>query len=92
MVISKTCGKQLSMMDIAKAASKEYGITLEEFRKIIKQPEHPYELRDEFAMAAMQGIVTYGAYGGSTSPRAIALKAYTLADAMLEEREVKNEN
>lgn len=88
MVISKTCGKQLSMMDIAKAASKEYGITLDEFRRIIKQPEHPYELRDEFAMAAMQGMISSGKAFNLSK---VAKDAYIMADVMLEAKKIKYE-
>lgn len=86
MVVSKTCSNQISMLDIAKAASKEYGITLEEFRKIIKQPEHPYELRDQFAMAAISSMTM-----NSSNINDVVRIAYKFADAMLEARKVKNE-
>lgn len=86
MVVSHTCGNKVTMLDIAKAASKEYGITLDEFRRIIKQPEYPYELRDQFAMAAISSMTM-----NSSNIDVVVRIAYKFADAMLEARKVKNE-
>jgi hypothetical protein len=45
-------------------------------------------LRDEFAMAALTGLLAMGADGGwSAEPGAYAKRAYAYADAMLAARE-----
>lgn len=82
MVVNK-----FTTLDIAKAATKELGITLDEFRKIIKQPEHPYDLRDQFAMAAISSMTI-----NSSNINSMVRLAYKFADAMLEARKVKNES
>lgn len=60
----------------------------------IKEPEatpteRPKDLRDEFAMAALSGLLAGGAtYGGRTDDRrATAGDAYAFATAMMEARE-----
>jgi hypothetical protein len=47
----------------------------------------PKTLRDEFAMAAMGGI----SYFVALSDEQKAIRAYAVADAMMKEREKKNE-
>jgi hypothetical protein len=44
-------------------------------------------LRDEFAMAALTGMVAYSGYGNFTDFASISFK---YADAMMEEREKQN--
>lgn len=47
-------------------------------------------LRDQFAMAAMQGVLAsndYGAFRGGALIEGVALTSYRIADAMLTERE-----
>lgn len=49
----------------------------------IEEPDRP-TLRDQFAMAALTGIVMDD--NGTLVPRRIALAAYDIADAMMEAR------
>lgn len=52
----------------------------------------PKDLRDEFAMVALQGILA--SYAGSTKApddERLAKYAYNLADAMMKEREARHE-
>lgn len=44
-------------------------------------------LRDQFAIAALQGLCAYsGSYGGNNGPGELSARAYEVADAMLEAR------
>jgi hypothetical protein len=43
--------------------------------------------RDEFAMAALTGLLAARSYRGTTDARVYATDAYILADAMLKQRE-----
>lgn len=67
-----------------------YGLTLSETMQIVNIPLHPFEMRDEFAKAAVQGILAgwnYEAEGNSVlKTEATAKRAYLIADAMLEAR------
>ena len=50
-------------------------------------------LRDQFAMAALTGIITRSAtYFGDTEFKNFAINAYLIADAMLVARDVSTEN
>jgi hypothetical protein len=69
---------------------EKYNLTLNEFRELINLPEHPHELRDDFAKVALQGILStsHGPYffkDPYVEP-IIAENAYRLADAMLAAR------
>ena len=57
-----------------------YGLPLAEVIRILDTPEHPAEMRDEFAMAAMQH---YTFHDGDDQD---ARRCYEIADAMLEAR------
>jgi len=62
----------------------EENITTEESKKAI---QYHVELRDWFAGQALAGIMTDGAYGEDDCI-AVAMLAYSFADAMLKEREI----
>lgn len=71
---------------------ERFGLSLTEALEVMKTPVHPAGLRDEFAMAAMSGMLANQSLRGSYPQ--VAKSAYTAADAMLEERikEKSNEN
>ncbi len=63
-----------------------YGLTLSETMDVVNIPLHPISMRDEFAKAALQGIVFTQIPGDEAPSAGIARYAYELADAMLKER------
>lgn len=63
-----------------------YGLTLSETMDIVNIPLHPNTMRDDFAKAALQGIVFAQIPGDEAPSAGIARYAYELADAMLKER------
>jgi len=54
-----------------------------------RERKEAMRLRDEFAMAALTGIIASGVRGGHVSPVASATTAYAVADAMVEARVLK---
>lgn len=69
--------------DVYNCARANLGLSLEQFKKIVKTPEHPETLRDEFAKFALQGILTNNKYESDVS---IVKAAYKFADLILKER------
>jgi hypothetical protein len=57
-----------------------YGLTLSQTMDIVNIPLHPFDMRDDFAKAALTGLT---AKFGSIDT---AKRAYEIADAMLKER------
>lgn len=74
---------------------EHYGLTISEVMQFVNIPIHPFEMRDDFARAALTGIISTSAapYFGidSSCAERIAKNAYNIADAMLEARIKKDE-
>lgn len=64
----------------------KYSLTMHELVELLKIPVHPRELRDEFAMTALAGLITTRPACSATIMKERARSAYQYADAMLEER------
>lgn len=78
--------------DLLAYLAGSHGLSFEETLRIFKVPEHPRELRDEFAMAAMQGMLSNTDRDDEDLHRRgllaplVAQNAYLFADAMLAQR------
>lgn len=62
-----------------------YGLTISETMQIVNIPLHPIEMRDEFARAALTGLMA------KNDTVSNAKRAYEVADAMLAAR-IKHED
>lgn len=69
--------------EIFEHARDHFGISLEQFKQIVKTPTHPGSMRDEFAAFALQGLLAKGSC--DTYLRAVQ-RSYEIADLMLQER------
>lgn len=63
--------------------AEHFGLTKLQAMEVIRTPTHPRELRDEFAKAAITGVI---AEAVCYPEEDMAEMAYKLADAMLKER------
>lgn len=67
---------------------EHYGLTINEVMQFLNLPLHPHTLRDDFAKAALQGLIA-GCYAGNNSGFTVegnVVAAYEYADAMLDKR------
>lgn len=85
----------LTWQMVVDAAAESIGASKAEVMAAIKQPLHPAGMRDEFATAALTGLmsgnykwsdVSFSPVCGKTDGQNTALCAYHVADAMLEAR------
>lgn len=79
-----------TIKDVVDLIRDRYGLSMSEALELLRTPIHPRELRDEFAMRALTGIVS-NPESGCNSTSDLAHYAYQCADSMLKER-IKNEN
>ena len=67
---------------------EHYGLTINEVMQFLNLPLHPLTLRDDFAKAALQGLIA-GCFSGSNSGFTVegnVVAAYEYADEMLDRR------
>ena len=86
---------QPTQREIIEHVREHFGISGKQVVQIMRTPEHPEELRDEFAMIAMASLtpIYWAALDVYESASALIKcqceSAYEYADAMLKERERK---
>ena len=64
-------------------------MSIEELMEVYVERGKKERLRDEFAMAALAGMLARTTYHIEDDPRDLSEEAYQYADAMLRAREVK---
>lgn len=74
-----------TIQEVIAHLSEHYGITKTQVVELMRIPIHPRTLRDDLAMAALQGICASGP-GPSWIDEKIVREAYQIADAALKER------
>ena len=72
----------MNKLDLIRKFREDNGLTVQEVSDMMGIVLHPAELRDQFAMAAMQAMLT----GNSWNVYELAQQAYATADTMLEVR------
>lgn len=76
----------LTWQMVVDAAAESIGASKSEVMGAIKQPLHPASMRDEFAMAALSGMLATPHNWPQQDADEFAGAAYRFADAMLEAR------
>lgn len=67
---------------------EHYGLTINEVMQFLNLPLHPLTLRDDFAKAALQGLIA-GCFAGNNAGFTVegnVVAAYEYADEMLDRR------
>lgn len=79
-------------LDVVNLIREHYGLSMQEVLDVIHTPLHPRELRDEFAMQALNGIMAcFHEFKGAGDKASRCRLAYAYADAMLEARAKKGD-
>lgn len=77
----------VTRLEVVNHVREHFGLSMAETAALLRMPEHPRELRDEFAMAALPGLLGQCDWESPLcTVKVIANDAYHLADAMLEAR------
>lgn len=71
-----------TIIEVVHTIAEHYGLTHGQALEIMRTPTHPSELKDDFAKAAMVGVMAWGYH----DPNDIARLSYDVAKAMLKVR------